>query len=219
MPPRPTGQVVERERASGTVYGLRFRAGGQRQYVTLGSHGEGWTRSRAETELQNVLADVRRGIWKAPGAEPEPAAERSDIPPVRYGLAAGAPGRVARINAAGLRMAAERHLLPFFQRHRLSQITAREVDRYRAHKVKQGKLSATSINKTITRLAQILEVAVEYGMLDRNPARGKRGRSRRAHPRRYGWTAPSRSRRYWTPPGNWTGRPASRSRAGRSSQR
>jgi hypothetical protein len=37
-------------------------------------------------------------------------------------------------------------------------------------------LSPTSINKTITRLAQILEVAVEYELIDRNPAKGKRRR-------------------------------------------
>ncbi|HEY5342883.1 MAG TPA: hypothetical protein VIJ66_04405 [Solirubrobacteraceae bacterium] len=35
-------------------------------------------------------------------------------------------------------------------------------------------LSAVSINKTITRLGQILEVALEYELIDRNPARGKR---------------------------------------------
>ena len=68
------------------------------------------------------------------------------------------------------------HLLPFFANHRLSQITIAEVDRYRAAKVREGELSATSINKTITRLAQILEVAVEYELLDRNPAKGKRRR-------------------------------------------
>lgn len=43
-------------------------------------------------------------------------------------------------------------------------------------------LSATSINKTITRLAQILEVAVEYGRIDRNPAKGKRRRVKASKP-------------------------------------
>jgi integrase len=43
-------------------------------------------------------------------------------------------------------------------------------------------LSATSINKTITRLAQILEVAVEYELLDRNPAKGKRRRVKASRP-------------------------------------
>ncbi|HEY5374836.1 MAG TPA: tyrosine-type recombinase/integrase [Polyangiaceae bacterium] len=43
-------------------------------------------------------------------------------------------------------------------------------------------LSAVSINKTITRLGQILEVAVEYGLIDRNPARGKRRRLKASKP-------------------------------------
>jgi len=40
------------------------------------------------------------------------------------------------------------------------------------------------INKTLTRLGQILEVAVEYGYLERNPARGRRRRLRVASPER-----------------------------------
>jgi integrase len=48
--------------------------------------------------------------------------------------------------------------------------------------VEQVKLSAASINKTITRLGQILEVAVEYGLIERNPARGKRRRLKAVKP-------------------------------------
>lgn len=43
-------------------------------------------------------------------------------------------------------------------------------------------ISVTSINKTITRLAQILEVAVERGLIDRNAAKGKRRRLRPVKP-------------------------------------
>jgi hypothetical protein len=38
--------------------------------------------------------------------------------------------------------------------------------------VREGAISAASINKTITRLAQILEVAFERELIDRNPAGG-----------------------------------------------
>ena len=57
---------------------FRFRAYGERQYLTLGTDAEGWSRARAETELQNVLADVRRGTWRAPS--PEPAPKPADDP-------------------------------------------------------------------------------------------------------------------------------------------
>jgi integrase len=63
------------------------------------------------------------------------------------------------------------HLLPFFHRHRLPQITVAEVDRYRDFKVRECVLSAESINKTITRLGQILAVAEERDLIPRNPVR------------------------------------------------
>jgi hypothetical protein len=71
-----------------------------------------------------------------------------------------------------------------FKNHRLSQITTEEVDRYRTAKVREGILSPNSINKTLTRLSQVLEVAVEYGYLGKNPARGKRRRLKPQAPRR-----------------------------------
>ena len=74
------------------------------------------------------------------------------------------------------------HLLPFFRAHRLSQITIQEVDRYRQIQVRRDQISPSSINKTITRLAQILEVAVEYELIDRNPAKGRRRRLKVARP-------------------------------------
>jgi len=69
MPRRPTGQVLERERDGGRIFALRFRAYGERRYVTLGSSAEGWTRKKAEEGLANVLADVRREIWQPPKPE------------------------------------------------------------------------------------------------------------------------------------------------------
>ena len=71
-----------------------------------------------------------------------------------------------------------------FARRRLDQITVEDVDRYRLGKVREGKLGATSINKTLSTLAAILEAAVEYELIDRNPARGTRRRLPAVAPRR-----------------------------------
>ena len=78
MSEKGTGQVLELDRKGGRTFALRFRAYGKRRYVTLGTAGEGWSRRKAEDELANVLADVRRGIWtpdelheaKEPAPEP-----------------------------------------------------------------------------------------------------------------------------------------------------
>jgi len=175
-----TGQVLKRKTKQGTRWALRFNAYGKRQYVTL--EGEGWTQGRAEEELTNVLADVRRGIWRPATTSPsEPAPE-----PTFHEFASAWLERIAPElrpkSVVDYKWQLSNHLLPFFAQHRLSEITAEEVDRYRNLKVRERALSATSINKTITRLAQVLEDAVEYGYLDRNPARGKRRRLKPTKP-------------------------------------
>ena len=61
------------------------------------------------------------------------------------------------------------HLLPFFRAHALAEIAVGEIDRYRAFQLSDGRLAASSINKTIRLLGQILDVAVERGFIEVNP--------------------------------------------------
>lgn len=76
--PRPaTGQVIERETREGvTSYALRFRAYGRRRFVHLG-YSPAWTRKRSEQDMADILADVRRGLWRPPEEVPalEPPAK------------------------------------------------------------------------------------------------------------------------------------------------
>jgi integrase len=88
------------------------------------------------------------------------------------------------------------HLLPFFGEHHLSQITTSEIDRYKAAKVRARELGTqervlanSSINETLNLMAQVLEVAVEYGHIQFNPARGRRRRLKATPPRRT-WLEP-----------------------------
>jgi len=76
------------------------------------------------------------------------------------------------------------HLLPAFASHRVDEISIQDVDAYRVGKVRDGELAASSINKTIATLASVLEVAVEYEIIDRNPAHGRRRRLRSSKPKR-----------------------------------
>jgi len=217
--PRPaTGQIVEDNRGSSTSFGLRFHAYGNREYVSLGTAEEGWTRGKAHKELQNILADVRRGIWKPTEPEPAPEVEQD---PLFHAFASfwfeTSKGEWSENTRLDYQWQLSHHLLPFFKNHRLSQITIAEVDRYRAAKIAESArrtkalanwrkrvseakdaakqrelarerpprpLSAVCINKTITRLGQILEVAVEYPeyVITSNPARGKRRRLKVSKP-------------------------------------
>jgi integrase len=187
--PRPsTGEVVVRNGRNGRrTFALRLRAYGERRYPTLGTADQGWSRQRAQAELANVMADVRRGIWRPPeAAAPAPA---DAVQPSFHEFASEwFEGKrlegLAQNSVTDYEWQLSNHLLPFFAEHRLSEITVAEVDRYRQAKVGEGELGATSINKTIARLAQILDVALERELIARNPARGRRRRLKQRQPER-----------------------------------
>ena len=195
-----TGSVVEDERGGATLYALRFRADGKRQYVALGSAAQGWTRQKAEEELAYVLAQVKRGEWRR--AQPAPPVDSKEEPSFHEFASEWFERKRHEIDE-NTRLdyfwQLTHHLLPFFKDHPLSAITRQEVDRYRHEQVRRTEraavavaagrsgrrgLSNTSINKTIARLAQILDDAVEYGLLDSNPARGRRRYLPQAKPNR-----------------------------------
>ena len=176
--PRPaTGQVVE-PKGRQKSWALRFRAYGKRRFVTLGRPEDGWNRERAEAELRHVLADVERGIWQPHKPEPveAPAEEPTFHEFASRWLADRAPELRPR-TVEDYQWALSYHLLPFFKDHRLREITVREVDRYKAVKVKAGQLGASQINKTLKLLAMVIDTAIEYEIVTgANPARGRRRR-------------------------------------------
>jgi integrase len=181
------GEVIVHERRSGRTIALRFRAYGKRRYLTLGTAKEGWTRQKAKEELENVMADVKRGIWRPPERASTIAGPDSELTFHEFAsdwLDGLRHEGLSPSTLATYEWELSNHLLPFFAEHRLAAITIAEVDRYRQEKVREGVLGPTSINKTIGRLAQILEVAVERELLARNPARGRRRRLKQRKPER-----------------------------------
>ncbi|MGH2946534.1 MAG: tyrosine-type recombinase/integrase [Solirubrobacteraceae bacterium] len=205
MAARSQGQVLERAWKSGRGYALRFIAYGERQYLTLGLETDGWTRKRAEEELQNILADVRRGIWIPPdkgrrSQTNESTDDGDGVPlfgPFARELVAARKGEVSANTHDYLEWALS-HLLPYFATWPVGAIDIEAVDAYRRHKVEQADLrrraierrkplrddhgrvlrplAPNSINKTIEVLQWILAMAVEYGHLATNPAAGRRRR-------------------------------------------
>ena len=188
-----TGGVRERSSKSGEVtFEIRFPAYGRRESLTLGTKAEGWTRSKAEDELANVLADVRRGIWQP--AKPEPVEAPARVPDFHTfaseWLAAREPELRPR-TVEDYTWALSNHLLPMFKDYLLTEITVEAVDRFKAAKLAEGKLAPAQINKCLKRLAQILEIAVDYGHLPANPAASKGGRRRVKEPKpRRSWVEP-----------------------------
>jgi integrase len=198
-----TGTVVERELAGGIVrFALKFRYQGHRVYETLGTDAEGWTRERAQEALGDRLAEVRLGAYVSP--RPAIQASLDGAEPTFHEFASRwfvmVEPELRESTAESYKWHLSDHLLPFFQHHRLADITIAEVDRYRQHKVHERDvlrarrqageeidhrpLGNETINKTIVRLGQVLDLAVEYGHLPANPARGQRRKLKTAKPQR-----------------------------------
>ena len=182
-----TGQVVERRGPRGTVYGLRFRAYGKRRYVTTNATSY----AEAETELANVLADVRRGIWRPPNAAPiiQELPEEPTFHRLSSDWVAARTHEVDPRTVEHWRWALSCHLLPHFKDYRPSQITVAHIEAYKAAQLTEDEpLSNNSINKTLKVLAQVLDYAQD---LVTSGARIRRGGgsagSRRRSPLGHGW--------------------------------
>ncbi|HTU13667.1 MAG TPA: site-specific integrase [Solirubrobacterales bacterium] len=203
MATKSKGQVLERDWKSGRGYALRFTAYGERRYVSLGFKRNGWTFERAEEELANIMADVRRGIWVPPKKEKRSKKTDETSPtvpafgPFARGLVAARRGQVSE-NTTSYEEWGLGHLLDYFADWPLHEIDIEAVDAYRLIKVEEAEkrrraianrrpiqnehgqtlrpLSASSINKTIDLLQWVLSVALEYKHVTENPAIGRRRR-------------------------------------------
>jgi integrase len=205
MASRLEGEVKVRDWKRGRGYALRFWAYGERRYLTLGFERDGWDWDRAEKELANVLADVRRGIWVPPTKKKARPSENGEslereaplFGPFADGLVEGRKGQVAENTNAYERWGLG-HLLPYFGNWPVDEIDVPAVDEYRLFKVKESEvrasaiehgrpqrderdrvlkpLSARSINKTIEILQWVLGIALEYKHVAENPAVGRKRR-------------------------------------------
>jgi len=203
MSRRSTGQVIERSGPRGKVFALRFHAYGERRYLTLGSPAEGWTRRRAREEMDDIHADVRRGIWVWRRRRARTGLdEATTFGPFASRLVGERKGEVGDSQIVNQEWTL-RHLLPYFADWPLQDIDIQAVDAYRHHKVREAEvrraaierrrplrsesgrilrpLSPGSINKTIGALQWVLSIALEYRLVTENAAVGKRRRLKEPH--------------------------------------
>src|SRR5262249_37524990 len=174
------------------------------------------TRSEAQQELRDTLTLIRMGRWVPPAPTPTVEMPRDEQSfhqfASRWFADREAEGLAAK-TLVDIRGSLVNHLLPFFRHHLLSEITVQEVDRYKTAKIverreleaklaawqeadqrKRGPrpsrpLSNGSINHTLRHLSQVLEVAVDRGLLATNPASGRRRRLMAGSPSRP-WVEP-----------------------------
>ncbi len=205
MEKRAQGQIRTHERQDGKVtYSLRVRAYGRREVVTLGTDADGWTYRTAERKLEQILAEIQVGVWRPPSTRTGGDDQTFHEFASRWWMARKSELRPT--TQADYEWRLKKHLLPFFADIQVSAFTIALVDEYRSEKViererikaaaaggrpirdKRGQrraaLSNESINKTLVLLANILDTAVEHGLLASNPTPGKRRRLKAARPTR-----------------------------------
>lgn len=203
--PRPsTGTVAAHPHADGTTisYYLRFSALRRRWRLNVGTNLGGWNEHRARSELDRILDQVRRGTWTPPASEqpggPDPA-ETVQVFLSRW-LAAKQrsmkpKGREDYLWRAG-------HVLRYVGRDQVREINAARVDHLRDELLADG-LAPRSVNMVLQLLAQVLDDAVDYELLDANPARGKRRRVKEPAKRGRSFLEPDHLDRLLTAAGDW----------------
>lgn len=209
-----TGSILTRALADGSCsYRLRFRAAGQRQEVFLHERagcrcgcGGGWSERAARTELGNILARVRAGVWQPPA--PSEAQQLAGQMPLFGEYAQGwLQGRIDGVTGAKplaantitcYRGLLDNHLRPFFAGWPVDQIDRQACQTFKARVLREAAelreaiqagadlrdqrnrrlvpLAPATIRKAINLLAAILDEAIEDELITQNPARARRMR-------------------------------------------
>lgn len=187
MPRAATGTIEAHRWKDGRTVTVRarVRAYGRRWRIDFGTNHEGWNRERARVELERILEQIERGTWVPP--VPKPRDEAAIDPHETVKVTAYRWWQRRKVELAESTRADYRWRLRFvvdqLGESLTAELDARAVDDLRQGLVAKG-LSPRSVNMVLDLLAQVLDDAVEYGLLDANPARGRRRRMRVPQSRR-----------------------------------
>ncbi len=209
--PRPSaGQVTERswKNQKTITFGARLYAYGRRHRLVFGTNTQGWNRTRADIELEDILQQVDRGTWVPPekktSVKPTSAGRPDGHQPFRpFAHSIIEAKRSHGLDADTLADLKWKlgYLTGYFGRFELLEIDVARVDAFRDELAKRARvineaaargkpltetvkrsgqkpykrrkraLSNTSINAMLSLLGQILQRAVDYGHIERNPVR------------------------------------------------
>lgn len=172
VPPRATGTIESYPWKDGrtVTFRVRVRFRGQRYRIDFGTNHEGWNSARAQVELDEILRQCERGTWEPPAktiAAAMPPAEEETLHLTASRWWQRRVGELQRKTQEDYRWRLD-HLLRELAHEPTSSIDARRVGSLRQALVGRG-LGPRSVNMVLALLAQVLDDAVDYGLLNANP--------------------------------------------------
>lgn len=174
------GVMFERLADGDGLFSVNFMVDRRRIHRAIGRESEGTTRTTAEDFIAKARQDAREGRLNLPKRRK-----------VALTLSSAAPLYVERLNEGGGKnierkeQQLDQYLVPFLGDRPLSQITTFDVERYKKHrssqpirsrkKLKRGEshplVKPSTVNRELATLSHLLNKAVEWGWIDRPPAK------------------------------------------------
>lgn len=181
------GLTFERLRSGDGLFSVNIMVDGTRIHRVIGRESDGTTRKQAEIFVEEKRSAARNDRLSLPKGRKLALSFREAS---RMYLE-----RLGETNGKDLRMKHQRlesHLVPFFGETPLSRISALDMDRYKHQRLhetvavrprgksitrdasKETKTKPATINRELAVLSHLFSMALEWGWIDRRPARIKR---------------------------------------------
>jgi len=180
------GITFERQNNGDGVYTVNIMVDGQRIHRVIGRESDGTTRTQAEEFIEKVRQDAKHNRLSLPKGRKVALSFRSAANKYLVKLdEEGGKDLIMKRRRFSL------HLVPFFADTPLSKISGYDIERYkkqRLHEIaipggitrkakdetKQKTTSPGTVNRELAALSHLFNKAVEWGWIDRRPAKIKR---------------------------------------------
>ena len=166
------GITFEKSASGDGVFTVNIMADGQRIHRVVGRESDGTTRTQAEAFIEKVRSDAKNDRLALPKGRKVALAMRE--------AAAKYLDRLKVEGGKDLKMKRQRldlHLVPFFGDYPLNKISGFDIERYKHQRQKESALlrrtptKPATINRELAVLSHLFNKAVEWGWMDRRPAK------------------------------------------------
>jgi integrase len=141
---------------------------GQRIHRVIGRESDGTTRTQAEAFIEKVRRDAREGQLSLPQGR-KVALSFQDAAAKYLERLREEDGKDIMAKQRRFRL----HLVPFFGDTSLATISTSDVERYKKSRIETGTKMGT-VNRELAVLSHLFNKAIEWGWLDKRPAKIRR---------------------------------------------